>query len=250
MKQYRAEEVIGKHFGLLYQPEDAATGRDVHNLTAARIKGRHEDEWWRRRKDGSRFWANVVITALYDDLGHLVGFTKVIRDLTERKRREEDERFLVELQSVLSASSSYEDSLQQIAELVILAHADWSIVVLSRESDSSAYHQVQVVAHRDAAKRRLVQRYRERHPRGLALSDGPARVLRTGRAELMTEVNEATVDNLVTDPEAAELVETLGMRSYVCVPLSARGRILGSVTLVSADPGRRYGNEDLRFAPG
>ncbi len=246
LKRYRAEEIIGKHFSVLYQPEDAAIGRPSYNLTVARIKGRQEDEWWRRRKDESRFWANVVITALYDESGHLVGFMKVIRDLTERKRREEEERFLVELQSVLSASASYDDSLRQIAELVVQARADWCVVVSSRESAASA--QRQAAAHRDPAKRQLLERFRERHPGGITLSGGPARVLRTGRAELVTEVDEAAIDALVHHPEAAELIEALGMGSYLCVPLSARGRILGAVTFVSADPSRPYGMDDLKFA--
>jgi signal transduction histidine kinase len=133
---------------------------------------------------------------------------------------------------------------RQISELVVQAHADWCVVVSARENDA----QRQVMTHRDPAKRLLVERYRERHPGGLALGGGPARVLRTGNAELVAEVDVATIDALVYDPEAAQLIEALGMRSYPCVPLSARGRILGAVTFVSADPGRPYSIEDLKFA--
>ncbi|MFL5581276.1 MAG: PAS domain-containing sensor histidine kinase [Gemmatimonadaceae bacterium] len=89
IKGYRAEEIIGKHFSVFYPPEDLVTGKTTMELEGAARDGRFEDEGWRVRKDGTRFWANVVITALRDPSGHLVGFAKVTRDLTERKASEE-----------------------------------------------------------------------------------------------------------------------------------------------------------------
>jgi PAS domain S-box-containing protein len=88
-KGYRADEIIGRHFSVFYPPEDVATDKPGRELAAALADGRVEDEGWRVRKDGSRFWANVVITALRDQSGVLRGFGKVTRDLTERKRTEE-----------------------------------------------------------------------------------------------------------------------------------------------------------------
>ncbi len=88
IKGYTAEEVLGRHFALFYPPEAVATGWPERELEMARAEGRFEDEGWRLRKDGSLFWANVVITALWDDHGNLRGFAKVTRDLTERKRIE------------------------------------------------------------------------------------------------------------------------------------------------------------------
>ena len=92
LKGYRAEEVIGRHFSIFYT-EDALEDRfPDRELAIAASVGRFEDEGWRVRKDGSQFWANVVITALRDADGRLVGFGKVTRDLTERKRAEDDLR--------------------------------------------------------------------------------------------------------------------------------------------------------------
>ena len=88
IKGYRAEEIIGHHFSRFYPEEAIRSGWPQTELARAKQDGRFEDEGWRIRKDGSRFWANVVITALYDDLGALRGFAKVTRDLTERKRVE------------------------------------------------------------------------------------------------------------------------------------------------------------------
>jgi PAS domain S-box-containing protein len=92
IKGYRADEIIGRHFSVFYPPDVVARGWPEHELKVAAEVGRFEDEGWRLRKDGTRFWANVVITALHSPDGTLLGFAKVTRDLTERRRHEEDLR--------------------------------------------------------------------------------------------------------------------------------------------------------------
>jgi PAS domain S-box-containing protein len=92
IKGYRAEEIIGRHFSVFYPEEVAARGYPAEELRRAAELGRWEDEGWRVRKDGSRFWANAVITALNDEAGRLMGFSKITRDLTERRRNEEQLR--------------------------------------------------------------------------------------------------------------------------------------------------------------
>ncbi len=89
---YRADEIVGKHFSTFYPPEDVANGKPERELKVAAESGRYEDEGWRVRKDGSQFWANVVITPLQDEAGLLRGFGKISRDLTERKRSEDELR--------------------------------------------------------------------------------------------------------------------------------------------------------------
>lgn len=88
-KGYTAKEIIGKHFSLFYSEEDKADHKPEQELEIAKKIGRVEDEDWRVRKDGTKFWANVVITALYDDNKKLQGFAKVTRNLTERKENED-----------------------------------------------------------------------------------------------------------------------------------------------------------------
>ena len=89
IKGYTADEIIGKHFSVFYTPEDLAADKPSHELTIAIREGRYEEEGWRLKKDGSRFWASVVITSLWDKRGNLSGFGKVTRDLTLRKMEEE-----------------------------------------------------------------------------------------------------------------------------------------------------------------
>src|SRR5258706_11885693 len=96
IKQYTAGEILGKHFSVFYTPEDIARKWPEHELKRALMEGRFEDDGWRMRKDGTRFWANVVITALRDDSGNLRGFGKVTRDLTERRRTEERLAYLAQ----------------------------------------------------------------------------------------------------------------------------------------------------------
>jgi PAS domain S-box-containing protein len=103
IKGYRAEEIIGQHLSRFYPEEDVRAGKCEHELEVAASVGRFEDEGWRVRKDGSRFWANVIISRMVERDGTLIGFAKVTRDLTERRTLEEErirraalERALVE----------------------------------------------------------------------------------------------------------------------------------------------------------
>src|SRR5919199_2020077 len=89
IKQYQASEIIGKHVSCFYTQDDIELGKPLQGLNIAALQGRFEDEGWRVRKDGSKFWANVVITALHTEDGRLSGFVRVTRDITERKLAQE-----------------------------------------------------------------------------------------------------------------------------------------------------------------
>jgi PAS domain S-box-containing protein len=88
IKGYSADEIIGKYFSIFYPEEEIIKGKPTYELKVAKAEGKYEEEGWRLRKDGSRFWANIVITAVYNNQGVHIGYSKVTRDLTERKEAE------------------------------------------------------------------------------------------------------------------------------------------------------------------
>ncbi len=100
LKGYSADEIIGRHFSIFYTQESRAAGDPERILARAQADGRFEGEGWRVRKDGTRFWANVVIDAIHDEHGSLVGFTKITRDITERRALEEAKEQLYQAQKM------------------------------------------------------------------------------------------------------------------------------------------------------
>ena len=111
IKGYQAQEIIGRHFSVFYPPEDLEWDKPGMELEVAAREGRFEDEGWRLKKDGTRFWANVVITALRNDAGELIGYAKVTRDLTDRRAAElkaiEDARKVAEAEAANRAKSEF-----------------------------------------------------------------------------------------------------------------------------------------------
>jgi rsbT co-antagonist protein RsbR len=111
---YRAEEIIGQHFSIFYTPEDVAAGKPALHLSTAAEQGRFEDDSWRVRKDGSRFWANVIITALRDSDGELRGFGKITRDRTAQR----------ELERLRAGEAKYVTLLENLPHKIFMKNED------------------------------------------------------------------------------------------------------------------------------
>src|SRR5438477_557158 len=116
LKGYSESEILGKHFSIFYTEEDANAGKPARELEAATQSGRVEDEGWRVRKDGTCFWANVIITALRDEHRTLLGFAKITRDLTARRNAEEQARVLVAETAAREESERHAERLAQLSE--------------------------------------------------------------------------------------------------------------------------------------
>jgi PAS domain S-box-containing protein len=127
IKGYAPPEIIGQHFSVFYTPEDRAGKRPEKLLGAAAMDGRVEDEGWRVRKDGGRFWADVVITALRDGAGELVGFAKVTRDLTARRKAEERLR-----EAERRAEEALRQSEERMRQMIASVH-DHAFFMLDRD---------------------------------------------------------------------------------------------------------------------
>jgi PAS domain S-box-containing protein len=108
IKGYPAEDIVGRHFSVFYVPEDVASGRPEAELATARAAGRHAQEGWRVRADGSRFWALVTVATMRDASGALIGYSKITRDLTEQRLAEQ--RFRATIESAPTAMVMIDDS--------------------------------------------------------------------------------------------------------------------------------------------
>jgi len=435
LKGYEAHEIIGRHFSTFYPPTDIAAGKPQMELVAASQHGRFEDEGWRVRKDGTRFWANVIITALRDERGEVVGFAKVTRDLTDRRaaeqqavrfaaesaaraaaesrsheldelnralqeqaleleaqteeaqsltedleqtnaqlqealaeaesarataesserftreilesiadpfvvqdaqwrfryinaraaeilgatgrtedeligtsvwdiypelvgteveremrraatervplsfearsvdgqrwsalfcyplpegglaiqwkdvteRRRSDEaiRYLARASEVLSESLDYQRTLNDFARLVVPELADWCSVEIV--GDDGALHQL-AVAHADPEKVKWARELRRRYPPNPDATTGSPNVVRTGEPELYPEIPEEMLVAGAVDEDHLRIIREVGIRSAIVVPLVAHDRVLGALTLIAAESGRRYGHADLALA--
>jgi PAS domain S-box-containing protein len=135
IKGYMAEEIIGRHFSRFNVPEDVEKGKPAKALEVAAAEGRYEEEGWRVRKDGSHFWASVVITALRDEAGRLRGFSKITRDMTERKQAEESARLLLQEQAARQAAEEGQHQLRDSEEQFRRAIVDAPIPILMHAED-------------------------------------------------------------------------------------------------------------------
>jgi PAS domain S-box-containing protein len=403
LKRYSAHEIIGKNFAIFFPEADIAAGKPARELAEARASGRFEDEGWRIRKDGSRFWANAVVTAAYDPHGRLVGFAKVTRDLTARREAEETARRLVAEQAARKAAQDAEAelraseerfrSLSRRLEIVLDGMADGmtvqdrsgrivvansaaakifgfdsaealidaSVNVLDhfdlldengralppeelpsyrvlvgerasaanihlrrRESGEEAWFALRATAvlgndgaaelainiwhdvterhrrerqaqylaeaatalstsldddamlsrlahlfvpslgdwctifllegdqlreaaatHHEVGKPALAAAYRRRYPLDPAHAGGVWDVIRSGRSRTMNRLSDEVLAGVTTDPDALAMLKAIGIRSVVIVPLLARDRVLGAMTVVTANSDRRYEPNDV-----
>ena len=219
IKGYSAEEIIGQHFSRFYLQEDIDRGKPEHALKTAEAQGRFEDEGWRVRKDGSRFWANVIVTALRDQNGQLRGFSKVTRDFTERKQGEE--ALLLQLTNALVANLDIRRLLAAIsASIRELAPHDYASLALY-----------------DPAIRNL-RLHLLMSPKGSEpLGEGlPVSIAGTPAGEAFTSREPLVLGDLQAQPNrySPEFMERwtgLGAKSGCWLPLLHQGRPLGVLIL-------------------
>jgi len=242
---YGEEEILGRHFSSFYPKEDVERGHPEDVLRAALAEGRCVEEGLKVRQDGSRFWASAVITTLRDRKGNLKGFSMVVHDTTERKHTDDVLRFLAESGATLSTSLDYRDTLANVARLAVPTLADWCAIDVMEEDGTV---ERLAVEHSDPEKVTLAYELQERYPSDPGTPRGVGKVLKTGEPDMMAEIPEELLDQVAMNVEHRTIMRELGLRSYMVVPMVARGRSHGAITLVSAESGRRYEETDLRLA--
>src|SRR5215203_261443 len=169
----------------------------------------------------------------------------VAHDITERKRREEAQRFLAEVGATLSSSLDYRATPASVARLAVPRLADWCAVDIVEEDGSL---ERLAVEHEDPQKVQLAHELQERYPPDPEAPQGLLRVLRSGQPEFYPDITDEMMVAAARDAEHLRLMRELGFVSLIFVPLVARGRTLGVITLVSAESGRRYREADLELA--
>ena len=200
---------------------------------------------YRRRPDGQERWARIQSRPVHGPGGAVRLAINVIEDITEIKRAEEAQRFLADTSLVLAGSLDYGDTLQQIARLAVPRIADWCAVDVIDEH--GAVDRV-AIAHADQARLAQAEELRRRYPVGPEGSQGIAEIVRTGRAILIGEVSEEQLRAAAQDDEHLRLLKALNPRSAIATPMLLRGRVLGVITLVNAESGRRFDDHDLPLA--
>ena len=236
-----------------------AVGRNVMEITpaekmqeqAAEIMRRlNEGQSWSgeflvRRRDGSAFWSLITDSPIHDAGGNLVGIVGISVDITDRKRAEEAQRFLAEASQILATSLDYETTLASLARLTIPGLATYCAIDLVDEDNK--LRQV-AVAHKDPQKEEMVRELRRRNPYNYSLPYGVAKVLRTGKSELSPEISDSLITSYGTDDDYLKIIGELNPKSYMIVPLIARGRTLGTISFVADASSARYDSKSLELA--
>lgn len=191
IKGYKTDEIVGKHFSIFYPPEDRETGKAARSLKTATEEGRYEEEGFRMRKDGTRFWADVVITALRDEKGQIYAFAKITRDITERKKNIEEikklneslEKRALELEAANKDLESFSYSVSHDLRSPLRAIDGFSRMLLQKHSSQL-----------DSEGERLLGVVRTNTQRMGELIDALLSFSRLGRQEI--RVSEINVDQL------------------------------------------------------
>jgi PAS domain S-box-containing protein len=197
-----------------------------------------------RAVDGAYRWHLTRAIPMTDKTGAVVKWFGSNIDIHDQKRAEEAQRFLVEAGAVLAVSLNYRSTLAAVAKLAVPRIADWARVDVVEDERLRTL----AVEHVDPKKVELAYELAKRYPERPDAEQGPPLVLRTGRSDLASEISEERLAELAQDDFHLGLVRELGVQSYMCVPLVAHGELLGVISLVSAESGRRYGPEDLALA--
>jgi PAS domain S-box-containing protein len=221
----------------------------LETLPARRALGgeQHAEALMRWRPKGTTMdrWSISKATPVRDAEGQVRYAISVIEDITDRRRAFERLQFLSEAGEILSSSLAYERTLASMAQLAVPRIADWCTVDICDEKGVRRL----AVAHVDPTKVVWAEELNRRYPVDLQAPRGIGAVLRTGQPELIGEIPDDMLAASTRDPDQLRILQELGLRSYICVPLSANGRTIGALTLLATDEsGRRYDEHDLTMA--
>ncbi|MUL37418.1 PAS domain S-box protein [Gloeocapsopsis dulcis] len=182
---------------------------------------------------------------LFDEQGQCRGSIGAFLDITERKRIEEQERFLAEASGLLGPSLDYQTTLENLANLIVPQLADWCTIYVVGEDKTP--RQV-ALTHTDPEKVKWAKEVLNRYPLNPDALIGTPQVIRTGKSELYSQIPDFVLAGLASNTEHLEILHQVGIKSLMCVPMKARDRTLGTIAFYSAESGKTYTPADLVFA--
>jgi signal transduction histidine kinase/CHASE3 domain sensor protein len=189
-------------------------------------------------------WSQVTASAITDEKGQVVQAISVFRNVSADREAQERQKFLLRAVDELTSSLDYETTLAAVARLAVPTLADWCAVDIVEGDQVKRL----ATAHIDPAKVSAVRELAHRYPPDPASTTGVRQIVRTGHPQLMAEIPHALLKAAAVDEEHLRLIEALELRSYIGVPLSVGGRVLGAISFVMAESRRVYTEDDLAFA--
>jgi PAS domain S-box-containing protein len=239
------DTVGNEGLGQIFHPDDAPPAAErwaVSLRTGAPFE--MELRLLDRRQQSYRWYLNRTV-AVHDDAGKVARWFGTGTDIHEQKRAEESSRFLAEASAALAGVVDYESTLQKVANLAVPYFADWSAVDVA--NDDGTLRRL-AVAHQDPAKIALVHELVREYPPEPHAPVGAFAVLRTGEPEIISDISDELLVQEAKDERHLRLIRSLGLKSYLCVPLVVSGQTLGVLTFATAESGRRYTEADLALA--
>ncbi len=235
---------LGRGWLQAIHPDDRAGAVRAWETAQATGAG-YEFENRVRRADDTYRWHLTRAVPIRGHSERVIAWFGTSTDIDDRKRAELTQTFLAEAGRTLASSLDFEKTLDSVARLVVPHLADWCIIDMADEGGVLRRFSI---AHTDPARVAQAWDFSERYPTNMNATCGPAAVFRSGRSLLLHEVAEAQLAAYAQDDVHLAFLHELQFRSVMCVPLLARGRALGTMTLLTAESGRRFGPSDLEIA--
>ncbi len=232
------------HFQQLIYPED----RDTVNAAirqALETRGEFYVEFRNGWQNGGIHWIAGSGKVFPGDDGQPLRMIGIGLDVTQRRRAEQTARFLADASAALAVLVDFDSTLQKVSSLAVPSFADWATVDLA-EADGSLRRVS--VSHIDPAKVQLAHDVHRRFPPNPAAPQGVWNILRTGRSEIVSEITDELLVQSVHDADLLGIMRELGLKSYIGVPLTVRGKTLAVITFINAESGHCYDPTDLAVA--
>lgn len=241
---YAAAEAIGLPITTIIPPDRLEEERLIIERLRRGERVEHY-ETIRLTKQGHPVEISVTISPVLDADGRVIGASKIARDITARRKAEQTTRFLSFASAALAELTDYESALRKVAALAVPFFADWcSIDILEPEGNLRRM----AVTHSEPGKVQFIKQFNRRYPPRLSDPFGVGRVTTTGRPEWSAEITDDVLRAMARDDEHLRLIRAMRLKSYICVPLKSRGKVLGTVSFVTAESARSYDLQDLRAA--